>query len=483
MIRAKQGLVVIATLSLILSACGGGGGGGGSSAVIPTAAPTGTTSAAVQTQNDSVAATEGAGAAVDDVSSAEGSSVDPTLSGQAAIAGQAQPMGSASPSASPSGSPNPITSSSPNPSASPSSSPRPSPSATPTPIPFGTCVAGLASGAGVEYFKPDKAGDPNSYEYQVFYDSACTKIARDHVHVINSTTGTTTKTQVSTETDKHYSQTDSTNPTSVSVEVNTLTGQVSTSGYPILSAGYSRASTYTLTVGGTVETKRGSEHISLPKTPTSQSYCGDSAGYSGEQHEGNDVTFGYQNLLTSASRTVNADGSVTYSVNGGGSVYSATPPATFTLNQGTLNTTCPIATPAFTLSGGTLKHSYGGGTFTVTFFHGVIQSLSIVNETLSNGYVLNASSNPGASPTSSTFITGTITKNGTTVATFNVDAFGNGTLTVTATGATYTMEHWHVTHGHTATPSPSPSTTPSTRPTGSPVPTPTPTQVPSPTHT
>ena len=357
---------------------------------------------------------------------------------------------------------------SPSPSASPSpgssSSPSPSPEPTKTPFPFGTCLAGVENGAGVEYFKPDKAGDPNSYEYQVFYDAQCAQIARDHIHVVNSTTGTTTVSQVTTETDKLYSQTNSTTPTSVSVEQNTMTGQFSSSGYPIFSDGFARASTETLTVGSTVETQRGSEFVSAPKTSTSQTYCGDSAGYSGEEHAGNDALFGYQNLLSSTTRTVNTDGSVTYALNGSGSIYTVTPPASFTLNQGTLNTSCPITTPAFTLGGGTLKSSYGGGTFSVTFLHGVILNLTITNEQLSNGYTLNVTTSASAAPTSSSFITGTITKSGTTVATFSVDAFGDGTLTVTSTGAIYTMKHWHVTHGKTSSPSPSPSASPSASP-------------------
>ncbi|MHB8148254.1 MAG: hypothetical protein ACYDGM_13490, partial [Vulcanimicrobiaceae bacterium] len=36
---------------------------------------------------------------------------------------------------------------------------------------------------GVEFFAPDKNGDPNSTEKQDFYDSACTQLARDTVRI------------------------------------------------------------------------------------------------------------------------------------------------------------------------------------------------------------------------------------------------------------------------------------------------------------
>jgi hypothetical protein len=86
---------------------------------------------------------------------------------------------------------------------------------------------------------------------------------------------------------------------------------------------------------------------------------------------------------------------------------------------------------------------------TATFKGGVLQNLTIVNATLANGLTLNVVTNSGVSPTSSNFIT--------------------GTLTVTATGATYEMEHWHVDKDND---DPSPSTSPS--PSSSPGATPTP---------
>ena len=46
---------------------------------------------------------------------------------------------------------------------------------------LGTCTNSM------EFFAPDKNGDPNSTETQYFYDAACTELARDVVRVYTST--------------------------------------------------------------------------------------------------------------------------------------------------------------------------------------------------------------------------------------------------------------------------------------------------------
>ena len=42
------------------------------------------------------------------------------------------------------------------------------------------------------------------------------------------------------------------------------------------------------------------------------------------------------------------------------------------------------------------------------------------------------------------FITGIVSNGGSQFATFNVNAFGDGTLTLTSSGAQYVMTDWHV---------------------------------------
>ena len=117
--------------------------------------------------------------------------------------------------------------------------------------------------------------------------------------------------------------------------------------------------------------------------------------------------------------------------------------AALAISAGTQNTACPIATPMFTLTGGTST-----GTYTIptvaTFKSGLLTGLTINNAGLANGTTLSVTTNAGVSPTSGNFISGVIANGGTQVATFNVDAFGDGTLTMSAGGSQYVIVDWHV---------------------------------------
>jgi hypothetical protein len=97
----------------------------------------------------------------------------------------------------------------------------------------------------------------------------------------------------------------------------------------------------------------------------------------------------------------------------------------------------------FTLAGGTVK-----GQFNIpvqaTYANGVLANLTITNATLANGDTLNVQTNSGVSPGDEHFISGSLAKSGSTIATFNVNAFGDGTLVVASSGKAYQIEDWHV---------------------------------------
>ena len=490
--RKERALFFVLALSMALSACGGGGGGTGSTLPSPGGGGTGNTGQTPQEQQQSsVGAANAAGSSVEDISGFETAIQDPVvlMSGTRHVS---------------------EATASPHPTSSPGTGPTASPSPAPehTPVPSGTCIP-LTSGKGpfqsLEYWKPDKAGDANSVEYQLFFDTACAQLGEDRVRIITSQSGAgTVKTQTQTTIVTEYA---AGNPVAVSssTHTDTITGQFDAAGYPILKNGFARASTLVLTQNGNVVLNKGNEFVSAPTSSTSSTYCGDSAGYSPQAFTSTAQIHGEQSLLASGTRTVNADGSVTYAHTGSGSTFSAAPPAALSLNKGALNTVCPIAAPAFTISGGAVVSSYNVPLMSVTFLHGVLQNLTITNATLSNGYTLNVTTSASAGPTSQTFISGTISKSGTTIATFSVDAFGNGTLTVASTGTQYSMVHWHVVTEHppspspsggpsehptptstpTHTPEPTPSHSPEPTPSHSPTPTPShsPTPTPSPTHT
>jgi hypothetical protein len=172
-------------------------------------------------------------------------------------------------------------------------------------------------------------------------------------------------------------------------------------------------------------------------------FCGDSAGFNVQGIPPQNEVFGWQGgVLSGGTRTHNSDGSVTWTATRAGTASEGNPNQ-FTVASGTENTACPIATPMWTLSGGTAAGSYSIPT-TATYAHGILQQLTIADATLPSGATLAVATSPGKPISSTSFITGTIAMSGGTIATFGVNAFGDGTLKVVAGGKTYTIVDWEV---------------------------------------
>jgi len=291
---------------------------------------------------------------------------------------------------------------------------------------------------GIEFFVPDKNGDKNSTESQFFYDGACTEMARDIVRVFQA--NGTSETVNQTETQYALN-----NATAIATRTSTITfanGTYDSNGFPIVANGFARSANGTLAVGPSKTIQFGDELVVAAGTGGVNSFCGDSAGFNQTGIAALNETFGWQGMTNGGTRTVNSDGSVTWQTTRSGSTSKGAI-GSLSIATGTANTACPISTPQFTLAGGTSQGSY---TLPVTtqFLHGELVSLTVSNATLANGNTLNVTTNSSLSPTNDQFITGTVTNGTTQIATFNVDTFGDGTLTVTSNGAQYVMDDWHV---------------------------------------
>ena len=293
---------------------------------------------------------------------------------------------------------------------------------------------------GVEFFAPDKKGDPNSTERIDFYDNACTAMARDAVRIYTSTSSTS---ETVSRNVSLYALNSSTPSATRSETVNFLNATFDQFGYPIAKDGFSRSHTGELDINGAKTIDGDGEFVVAPSTGSSATFCGDSAGFNATGDQSLNETFGWAGTLPSGTRTVNNDGSVTWSSTHSGSVYTG-PIGGLTIQAGAQNTACPISTPMFTLAGGTVKGTYNIPV-SATFNHGVLSNLTIQNAVLVNGDTLNVQTNAGVPPSDPHFISGTLTNNsGVQVSTFNTDAFGDGVLIVAATGKQYQIEDWHV---------------------------------------
>ncbi|NNM99687.1 MAG: hypothetical protein HKL91_07810 [Candidatus Eremiobacteraeota bacterium] len=295
--------------------------------------------------------------------------------------------------------------------------------------------------SGVEYFVPDKNGDANSTERIVFYDQACTQIARDTVRKY-TVIGTNAESIARSVT--QYPQ-GNTTPSSVRSDNVTLSNATfGSNGFPIVADGFDRIESSTLNLTGVKSIESNAEYSIAAANAGASSYCGDSAGFNATGISSLNETFGWAGGdLSGGTRTVNSDGSVTYSGTQSGTSYVGGIGA-LNIATGTQNTACPISTPDFTLTGGTSKGSYSIP-MTATYKSGLLENLSVTNAQLVDGDTLNVTTNTSQPPTSSNFISGVLTNSsGNQVSTFAVDAFGDGTLTVTQSGTQYVMNNWHV---------------------------------------
>ena len=306
-------------------------------------------------------------------------------------------------------------------------------------VQLGVCQT-TSGGGSYEFFAPDKNGDAGSTEQQYFYDTACAQLARDVVRVYTST-GASSETV--NRTVKVYALNNAT-PIAVRTDVDTIRNATFDQyGFAIPADGFARSEAGTLTYSGNNAVASDAELVMSPATGSTETFCGDSAGYNVNGIAALGETFGWQGgVLSTGTRTVNTDGSVTWTATHAGSTAKGAI-GSLGIGVGTQNTSCPIATPMFTLTGGTSLGSYSIPTV-ATYKAGLLVGLTISNATLANGATLNVVTNTSVSPTNSGFITGTVANGGTQIATFSVNAFGDGTLTLTSGGTQYVMTDWHV---------------------------------------
>jgi hypothetical protein len=291
---------------------------------------------------------------------------------------------------------------------------------------------------GFEFYAPDKNGDANSSETEYFYDSGCTELARDivRIYAISGSSETVNR------TDKEYAINNDTPSAVRTTTVSVIDGTYGEYGYPIAADGFDRSAAAQLDLAGTKTLLDDNELVMQPASNGVNDFCADAAGYNATGIARLNETFGWQGGVASGTRTVNADGSVTWQATHDGSAYKG-PIGSLSIDVGSANTACPIATPEYTLAGGT----QGGSSsipVTATFKMGWLIDLTVTDAVLASGNTLNVVTNTNLQPTNADFITGSISNGGTQIATFNVDTFGDGTLTITSSGVQYVIDDWHV---------------------------------------
>lgn len=293
---------------------------------------------------------------------------------------------------------------------------------------------------GIELLAPDRNGDANSTEELVYYETSCARLAVDDVRTYTSTG---TRSETVHHTTSFYAPGSSSAfavSTSTSAYSNAMFGAY---GLPELTAGFANVTAAQVVVNKSTVLSTDTELIVAPGSRTSGTFCSDSAGYDPSGIVSLDSTFGWQGgVLSGGSRTGDPGRWVTLSATPSGTAFAG-PIGSLSIAAGTQNLSCPIAAPDFTLKGGTALGTYSIP-IKVTLHRGRIGSVEVTRATLPNGDTLNVRTHRSQGQGNRAYIWGAVSNGRTSIASFHVNAFGMGALTVTSTGAQYKIVDWIV---------------------------------------
>lgn len=151
-----------------------------------------------------------------------------------------------------------------------------------------------------------------------------------------------------------------------------------------------------------------------------------------------DASFGWQSgVYAGGTRTSNGD-FATWSATATGASVEAPIGQLGIMRHG--GSSCPMVDPTYTINGARTDDGFSIP-ISLTYQNGRLWDVTVSGGTFNNGERLDMSSAPATTrPT----VYGIITKNETELGSFEESAAGNGTLTVTSTGAQYRIKDWIV---------------------------------------
>jgi hypothetical protein len=182
-----------------------------------------------------------------------------------------------------------------------------------------------------------------------------------------------------------------------------------------------------------------SQLVIRPQLGNVFAYCESSAGYGTKGIPSLDETFGWQSgAYSGGTRVSDGRGFSTWSANASGESVRAPIGRLAIVRKGSAS--CPMMAPTYSLRGATTGDAFSIP-ITLTYRRGALWNLSVTNAMFSGGESLDVASSSERQPS----FMGFITRSGTQLAEIRADALGNGTLTITSTGAQYRLADWIVT--------------------------------------
>jgi hypothetical protein len=182
----------------------------------------------------------------------------------------------------------------------------------------------------------------------------------------------------------------------------------------------------------------GSELIMRPGLGVS-TYCQSSAGYTVNGIPSLDESFGWQSgAYSGGTRSADARGLAVWSARASGSVVQGAIGG-LSLERTGASASCPMNAPAFVLKGGVSSNAFAIP-IGMAFRGGALFNLSVADARFANGASLAVTT----STRQPVQVGGVITRGRTQLGSFRTNSAGDGTLTITSTGAQYAIADWIV---------------------------------------
>lgn len=180
-----------------------------------------------------------------------------------------------------------------------------------------------------------------------------------------------------------------------------------------------------------------SQLVMQPSVDNVSAFCDSSAGYSLRGIPSLDETFGWRSgAYAGGTRTNEVRDYATWSVNATGETLQA-PIGSLSLIR-TGSASCPMMTPTFEVKGARTSNAFSLP-MTLTYRRGKLVDLNLTNAVFAGGERLNvATSGRGLS------VNGVVTRGSLELASFRLNAAGQGKLTITSSGAQYAITDWIV---------------------------------------
>lgn len=293
---------------------------------------------------------------------------------------------------------------------------------------------------GVVFSDPDRYRDPRSDETLLYYDGHCHYLARD---VMRRAASSGANSETIRESAALFFPGSSAEVGSRTETLRIAGATFGRNGPTPLRAGLELSTSSRLATADGKQTAFDSAAVMLPSQGNVTDYCQQSAGYSITGIPSLDATFGWQTAAFSeVARATDGHGMATWSATENGTIFQA-PIGSLAVAQNAVDPACPMTAEKFSVTSATAARNPFSIPISVTFRRGLLVGVSVAHAKVGSD-TLDVTTATNRSRADDAYVRGIIKGDRTPLATFHTDGFGNGTLTITSTGAQYVMRDWIV---------------------------------------